>query len=616
MTPAFRHYAALLAAAATVTALAACSGSGNSGSGTSPAAKPVSGGTLRVLAASGPDELDPVAAYNYTSYALERGYTRQLVSYRTTSPTQTSGAAWTGGTTVVPDMATQVPSQSNGGVTNGGLTYTYHIRQGVDWNTTPPRQVTAADFIREFKAFCNPSSPNPAPTYFTSTIKGFNSYCNGETSHFGGKHAPKPTGASIAAWQDGHQISGLAAPNATTLQVTLMQPASDFNNIMALPFVSARPAEYDKYVPNSAQLNQHMLSDGPYQLSAVVPGKSWTLTRNPAWKQSTDPLRHQYVSQLVETTGGASEQTVLTDLQGGSDDLAAADTGIPPQSIAGLLSSHDQKLKIFPAGNDYPYLAFNLRSPNAGHAAGKLALRQAIEYGVNKSEVVKIGGGPALNIITNTAIPPGGAGYQASSLYKTPNNQGNTAKCKSLVASAGYPHGVTLKVLYATGSGNTTLFQALQGNLKPCGINLTSKPDPNFFTDVSDTTQSNKPGTFDLAITDWFPDWFGANNGRTTIQPLFQTNCSVGTINVGCYSSPAVDGMIKRALAASSVQAADALWHQVDVTVMKDAVIVPLTSAKIPIYGSSKVHSAAGTVNFNTLLQSWDFTNIWLSSGT
>jgi len=613
MTPARRHATALVAGISAVMALAACSGSAPSGN--SSAGKPTSGGTLRVIAASGPNELDPVAAYNYTSYGLERGYARQLLSYPTTSPTVASGTAWSKGTTVVADMATQVPSASNGGISNNGLTYTYHIRQGVDWNSTPPRQVTAADFIREFKAFCNPSSPNPAPAYFTSTIKGFASYCNTEEGHFSSKTA-KTTPATVAAWQNSHTIAGLSAPDSLTLQVTLIQPASDFNNIMALPFVSARPAEYDQYLPNSAQLNQHMMSDGPYQLSAVSPGKSWTLTRNPAWKQATDPLRHQYVKEIDETTGGSSDQTVLTDLQGGSQDLAAADTQIPSQSVAGLISSHDKRLGIFPAGNDNPYLAFNLRSPNASHATSKLGVRQAIEYGVNKAEVVKIGGGPALNTITSTAIPPGSAGSQPSSLYQTPGNQGEPAKCKSLLASAGYPNGVTLNVLYATGSSATTLFQALQGNLKACGITLKSKPDANFFTDVSNTSQTNKPGAFDIAITDWFPDWFGTDNGRTTIQPLFQTNCSVGTVNVGCYSNPAVDSMIKRALAASSIQAADSLWHQVDTAVMKDAAIVPLTSSKVDLYASSRVHSATGGVNFNTLLQNSDYTTIWLDPTT
>jgi len=56
------------------------------------------------------------------------------------------------------------------------------------------------------------------------------------------------------------------------------------------------------------------MSDGPYQVSSYVPNKSIVLTPNPAWKQATDPLRHQYVSKVVVTLGTSSEQTVLTDL--------------------------------------------------------------------------------------------------------------------------------------------------------------------------------------------------------------------------------------------------------------------------------------------------------------
>ena len=70
-----------------------------------------------------------------------------------------------------------------------------------------------------------------------------------------------------------------------------------------MPFDSARPVEYDSYVPNSLQLDQHTLSDGPYQISSYIPGKSITLVRNPAWKQSTDSLRHDYVNEIVDTAG-------------------------------------------------------------------------------------------------------------------------------------------------------------------------------------------------------------------------------------------------------------------------------------------------------------------------
>jgi peptide/nickel transport system substrate-binding protein len=618
MRPRPRLTAVVVCAALAGCGLASCS-SVSSPAG-APPGKPAYGGTLRVISNTGPGTLDPVPTYNYAGYELERGYTRQLVTYPTTSPATATGAAWAAATTLVPDAAAQVPSVANGGITDGGLVYTYHIRPGVDWNSSPPRQVTAADFIREFKAFCNPGQyPVGNSAYFTSTIAGFAGYCTAESSHFSGKDAPAVTAANVAAWQNSHPVSGLAAPSTLTLRVTLTQPASDFNNIMALPFVSARPASYDAYLPGSAGLNQHTLSDGPYQVSSYTPNKQIVLTRNPAWRQATDPVRHQYVSKVVVTLGTSSEQTVLTDIQADSQDLFLADLGIPSQSIASLQASHDPGLRIWPSSNLNPYIILNLRSPNDGAAMSKLAVREAIEYGVNKAAIVKVNGGPAVDQVADSAVPPGSAGYQRYTRYATTGNQGDPAKCKSLLAQAGYPHGLTLGYLYPNDSGDTTIFQSIQGSLSLCGITLKGMPQPSggaYYTDLGNTPQTDKPGTWDMATGSWFPDWFG-NNGRTLIQPLFGSPCALGTVNAGCYHSAAVDALITGALKASSPQAAAPQWHQANVDVMNDAAIVPLVSAQIAQYASKRVHSAtAGTANFSTLLQGWDFTNIWLNPPT
>jgi peptide/nickel transport system substrate-binding protein len=606
-------WAAIILAAA---GLAACSSSPSKPVSSS---KPVYGGTLRVVSDTGPGNLDTVPTYNYAGYELERGYARQLLSYPDEVLTTASGANWIKATTVVPDMATEVPSKTNGGISANGLTYTYHIKTGVDWDTTPPRQVTADDFIREFKAFCNPTFPVGNVTYFNSAIAGFSSYCSAEDAHFLAKNAPKATAADVAAWQNTHTISGLAAPTPLTLQVTLTHPTSDFNNIMAMPFVSARPVEYDAYLPGSAQLNQHILSDGPYRVSSYIPNKSITLTRNPAFKQSTDPLQHQYVSKVVVTLGTSSEQTVLADIQADSEDLFLADIGIPAQSVPGLEATHAAGLRIWPSSNLSPYIVFNFRSPNSGAAMSKLDVREAIEYGVDKSALQKVEGGPVINKIVNTGIPPGNVGYKPFNLYPTPGNAGDPGKCKALLAKAGYPHGLTLNYLYPNDSGDVTIFQSIQGSLRSCGITVKGQEEPAggaYFTDLGNTPQTNKPGTWDMATGDWFPDWFG-NNGRTTIEPLFQTNCVLGTVNAGCFSSSAVDSLINRALRAPTESAATPLWAQADLDVMKDAAIVPLTSSNVVQYASSRVHSAGlNTANFSPAIQGWDFTNIWLNPTT
>ncbi len=614
MTSAWKHLAGLTAAALAVAGLAACSSSSSSSHpGASSSGKPVYGGTLNIVAAAGPDHIDTVPAYYTADYELERAYARQLVAYPSVPYNTAGDAGWNTDVTPVADMATEVPTQANGGITNGGKTYTFHIKQGVDWNTSPPRQVTAADFVREFRAFCNPAPGGYVgnSAYYVSTIAGMNDYCNAETAYFADTKAHPGTAANIAAFQNSHNISGLSAPDPATLQITLMAPASDFIYMMAMPFASARPVEYDGYVPNSLQLDQNTISDGPYQISSYIPDKSITFVKNPAWKSSTDTIRHAYVDKVVLTEGVTSSETQLSDIEAGTEDITN-DTLLNPSSLPTLESSGNSNFKIWAWSSTNPYIVFNLRSPDANGAMNKLLVRQAVEYGLDKVAVQKAYGGPPVGPILNTVIMPGNGGYQNYNLYPNNNGQGDTATCKQDLAKAGYPNGLTAIFTYQNDSTNTRGFEAIQASLASCGITLKGKPVPgsNYFVDLGNSPVNNKPSQWDMGIGAWIPDWFG-NNGRTLIQALFAPRCTVNTNNYGCYDNATVNSLISQAEAATSSSDAATAWHQADMQIMKDAVIVPVMDQGFAMISSSRVRNAM----FNPNIGEHDITNLWLANG-
>ena len=106
----------------------------------------VRGGTLKLEGDEDVDAyLDPQGEYGAVSGIVERAYTRQLVSYPLSTNLMMAES------TIVPDAATAMPS-----VSTDELTYTFHIKPGVMWNTTPPRQVTSQDFMRGLRAQLRP----------------------------------------------------------------------------------------------------------------------------------------------------------------------------------------------------------------------------------------------------------------------------------------------------------------------------------------------------------------------------------------------------------------------------------------------------------------------------
>jgi ABC-type transport system substrate-binding protein len=564
------------------------------GSGGAPAAAEAQrGGTLRLLGTGDIFNLDTTSGYYTVLNIIARGFTRQLVSFRA-SPDFRKEIA------LAPDVATQVPTRGNGGISADGRTYTFHLRKGVKWDTSPPRQVTAADFVREFKLLCNPASPTGAPGYFTSTITGMTRYCDGFAK-------VKATAPAIEQYVNSHALPGVVAKDDLTLVFRLVRPAPDFPNILTLGFCSARPVEYMKYVPDSAEFRQNTISDGPYRITKYTPTKGFELERNPAWDPKSDPLRKAYVDRIT-VTEGLTADNVQQQLEAGTAEMEW-DAQVPAQDLPSLISSGDKRLLIAPAGPYYValnvYMALNQYK---GVMKNKL-VRQAANYAVDKNAVAQIYGGRRIAAPTNQVIMPGNVGYIPNyNPYPNRNGSGDPAKARALLARAGYPNGLDVKLLYQTLEPAPRVAQSLQASLNRAGfrVKLVPATTADFYGRYMLVPSTAKRGLWDLSIPGWIPDWFG-NNGRSVIQPLF-TKPLPGSSDYGGYSSPVMDRYVDRALSAKSPAEAAKFWRLANAQIMKDAATVPVEIQKWTVFHSSKVQNCI----FMFLSLNCDVTQVWL----
>jgi ABC-type transport system substrate-binding protein len=559
---------------------------GNSKPPTSPT------GTLKIVGNGDVDHLDTCCAYYTTTYELLRMVSRQLVTYQPGPSSKVDG-------TPVPDIATYTISPN-------GLTYTFDIKQGVMWDApSGPRQVTSQDEVRGIKRLCNPVVGAPPITYWTDNIVGMKAYC----SAFASVSMPASTSAEVTALNDfmnTHNISGITTPNSSTVVFTLLHPSSSFLNILALPMSSPVPAEINNYVPGSVQEEENFISDGPYTITSYTPNVGLQLKDNPAWKQSTDKVRHQYF-QNVSITEGESATAVQEQLSTGAADMEW-DTTVPTSQVPSLVATKNPDFAADFFGG-LTYLVFDMKSKADGGALTKVAVRKALEYCVNKEHIVQVTGGPAINHISNQILPPAmTVGYKQIDPFPTANSSGDPSKCKSMLAAAGYKH-LTLTLAYADNPPMPAQAVALQSDFAKAGVTLKLNEQPNqgAYFDFLETPSNHSK--WDLAFGAWFPDWVG-NGSQSYFSPLLDgRQYASGSTDYGDYNDATVNKYIDAALSTGSLSKAATDWAAADKQASAvDPAWIPLLQYALPQFIGSNVEHPL----YTPFLGGFDPTNLWL----
>jgi peptide/nickel transport system substrate-binding protein len=514
---------------------------------------PVNGGTLKAAIPDSPDHLDPGLSYTNEGWEIFEATNDGLLTYERTDDQATSSK-------IVPDIATAMPT-----VSANGLTYTFHVRKGVRFSPPVDRDVLPSDFKFTIERLFRINSGGVG---FYTGIVGANRYAK---TRKGG-------------------ISGIVANDAAgTITFHLTQRDGTFPAYLSIPFAFAVPkGTPDKDISTDARWR---IATGPYMIKSYVPKQSIEIVKNPNFKQWTPNTPGGHMDGIDVQIGVTPEQAVNETADGQLDWYFEP---IASDRYTQLKAQYPDQVHPF-TRNNVTYFEMNSRKP----PFDKLAVRQALNYAVDRTALVKIFGGQGTP--TENILPPGlGSAYKKHHLYPY-----DLAKAKALIKQSG-DTGMSVTVWAHTTDPTPKAAQYLAGVLQSLGFKASVKTfDESVYWDTISAEKSDPQ----IAFQDWNQDYPEAQdfidtllNGEKIVQ--------VGNNNQTNTNVPALNRQIDQARGMPLGAARNALWAKLDYEYMKqNAPWVPFMNRQIPKFVSKRVHGLVFNPSYFEL-----FPSMWLST--
>ncbi len=564
--------ATALAAAGTVIALllAACgssASSGGSGGSTKPAGTAGSGsaafnagvssvvnpsthqgGTLSMALTSTPDSTDPGNTYYAFMWNFTRLYAMPLMTYKSCT-----GAC---GLELTPNLAT-----APGVVSNNGLTWTYHIKPNVKFDTGAT--VTAQDVKYAVERTYARGVLTNGPTYFQTLLAD-----------------PTYPGPYKDKAKNRMGLTSVTTPDATTVVFHLAKPFADFNYIVAIPQTAPVPPSAD----TGAQYQLHPVSTGPYKFQSYQLNKQLTLVRNTYWNAAADPVAKQLLDK-VTVTMNVNANDIDNRQIAGVLGLDMDGTGVQAATRARILTTPSLKTASDDPVSGFSWLTYIV---NNVPPFNNINCRRAVQYAANKTSLQTAYGGPYAGTVASTMLPPNVVGYKSFDQYGALSKPaGDVALAKQALTACGHPSGFATSVAYRTDRPKeASAAQALQASLAVVGIRVTLRgfPSGSYYSNFAGVPRYMQQHGIGLALGGWaadFPDAWGFLDGIANGNAISQTG---GNSNIGLLNDPVVNGMLAKFQATLDPAARSAMSSLIDQQVMKDSVMLPMVYAKSLMY--------------------------------
>lgn len=377
------------------------------------------GGKLVIALQSNPAGMHPHKRINTSGQQLARNVANTLLDVNAEGE-------------LFPDLAVDLPE-----ISDDGTTYTFQLREGVQFHEPYERELTAEDVAANFQKILEQDYGSPGRGDFEGLLVG---------------EGLDPTETVQAT--DDYEVT-----------FTLSEPFADFQYKVATTFTSVIPMEsLEEHGEDLGTVDTGVWATGPFQFVEATSGDHYTFERNPDYFKETDTGQLPYVDEI--TFRIVPESSVrTTGLKTGDIDISEQ---VPATSVSSLEQEENVKIKSRPGGSRLTNW-LNLR--NFEPLTHK-SVRKALAYAHNEEALIQ-------TKFKGLAAPPTGPfppwhwAYDEEAVTTYPHD---VEQATSLLEEAGYGDGFEMNC----SPTNQPLFvdtaQILQQSLSEIGVSMEITP--------------------------------------------------------------------------------------------------------------------------------------------
>lgn len=317
-------------------------------------------------------------------------------------------------------------------MSDDGLTYTFTLRDGLQWSDGSP--LTSDDFMFAYERLLTPQAAGAGVTL------GANSYVSSTNI----KNATQFLAGSVT---DFSQV-GIKATDEKTLEFTLASPNPGFLMGLAHPSMLPLPRKLLEAEPQDWEKADKIISNGPFKVTGLTDNVRLDLAKNDKyWDNAKVGIDTIVLRQR------ASNDTSLVPFESGEVDVLQV--GDP----AGLIRfNQDPKLKPQLKAAKPGTIAYLALMHSKNETLSDPRIRQALSLAMGRDSIA-----PAIpgNEPTGSLVPQSVPGWDSSDAITE-----DVDKAKQLLADAGFPDGKGLPPIILLASSDQPLLPPMVANWK------------------------------------------------------------------------------------------------------------------------------------------------------